>query len=109
MGGLVTAFAITVFFILVTFVLESQPRTAKELEGENWNQCGRSVENALSRGCRMEPNFYGFFPERCVFPELSAEYPVFDDREWFSDVNLTQRIQVEELWEGKHVKVYTQR
>ncbi|KAI2609833.1 uncharacterized protein GGS25DRAFT_486451 [Hypoxylon fragiforme] len=57
----------------------------------------------------MEPNFYGWFPSRCVFSELTDKYPVFEDRKWFVDVNLTQEISVTDLWEGKHAKIYTKR
>ncbi|OTB06567.1 hypothetical protein M426DRAFT_112630 [Hypoxylon sp. CI-4A] len=84
-------------------------KTPEEVENEEWNNCGRSSEAAMSRGCVMEPNFYGWFPSRCVFPELTDEYPVFENREWYSDVNLTQAISVEDLWGGKHAKIYTKR
>ncbi|OIW26396.1 hypothetical protein CONLIGDRAFT_634673 [Coniochaeta ligniaria NRRL 30616] len=51
--------------------------------------------------------FYGFMPSRCVFPELSNQFPVFEDRPYYSDENMTQLVTSNELWDGKHSVVYT--
>lgn len=107
--GIITTLVIVLLVRLASPSSMTQTKTAQEIEGEEWNQCGRSSAVAMSRGCLMEPNFYGWFPARCVFPELSEKYPVFDDRTWYSDVNLTQEISSKDLWEGKHVKIYTKR
>ncbi|KAK3315705.1 hypothetical protein B0H66DRAFT_518300 [Apodospora peruviana] len=85
-----------------------RPKTADEIEAEEWNHCGRSSKVAMERGCVMEPLFYGWMPPQCVFQELSYAYPVFEDREWFSDENLTVPIaSPEKLWKGEFVKIYT--
>ena len=83
------------------------PKTAEQLEAEEWNYCGRSVETAKARGCIMEPMFYGFLPPQCVYPELTKQFPIFEDRPYYSDENMTQLVTQEELWNGKHSVVYT--
>lgn len=109
-AGLMTALVIFLFVQLASPSSSvTQTKSPQEIEDEEWNHCGRSSEVAISRGCLMEPNFYGWFPSRCVFPKLTEMYPVFGDRTWYSDVNLTQEIPVKDLWEGKHVKIYTKR
>ncbi|KAI1764014.1 hypothetical protein GGR53DRAFT_336298 [Hypoxylon sp. FL1150] len=107
--GIIATLAIVLLVRLATPSPTTQTKTAQEIEDEEWNHCGRSSAVAMSRGCLMEPNFYGWFPARCVFTELSEKYPVFDDRTWYSDANLTQEIPSKDLWEGKHVKIYTKR
>ncbi|KAI1386897.1 uncharacterized protein F4822DRAFT_328902 [Hypoxylon trugodes] len=103
--------ALIIFFViqLARSSPGTQTKTTQEIEDEEWNHCGRSSAAAMSRGCLMEPNFYGWFPSRCVFPELTEKYPVFEDRTWYSDINLTQEISTQDLWEGKHVRIYTKR
>jgi hypothetical protein len=83
------------------------PKTAEQLEAEEWNDCGRSVEAAKARGCVMEPMFYGFMPPQCVFPELFKQFPIFEDRPYYSDENMTQLVTADEMWHGKHSVVYT--
>jgi hypothetical protein len=61
------------------------PRDALE---EDWNHCGRSSEEAMRRGCVMEPLFYGWMPRQCVYQELSDRYPVFEDRKWYLEKDL---------------------
>ncbi len=57
----------------------------------------------------MEPWFYGWMPSQCVFPELTATYPVFGDREFFIDKNLTRRIPVGGFMDRKAYNyLYTQ-
>ncbi|KAL7628315.1 hypothetical protein AAE478_002515 [Parahypoxylon ruwenzoriense] len=106
--GIFTTIAV---FLLLQLIIPStaRERSTQEVEDEEWNHCGRSSTIAMSRGCLMEPNFYGWFPSRCVFPELMEKYPVFEDRTWYSDVNLTQEIPAQELWKGKHAKIYTRK
>ncbi|KAI0899427.1 hypothetical protein F4806DRAFT_452692 [Annulohypoxylon nitens] len=108
-AGIATAMIAFLVFQLVHSSSMPKAKTPQEIEDEEWNHCGRSSVDAMSRGCLMEPNFYGWFPSRCMFPELTDKYPVFEDRTWYSDVNLTEGIPVEDLWEGKHVKIYTKR
>jgi len=57
----------------------------------------------------MEPLFYGWMPSRCVFKELSDQFPVFEDRIWYIDPNLTIPIPAKELWRGEHDPIYTKR
>ncbi|KAI2472136.1 hypothetical protein F4781DRAFT_30522 [Annulohypoxylon bovei var. microspora] len=108
-AGIITALVAFLIFQIAYSSSFSKTKTPQEIEAEEWNHCGRSSAVAMSRGCLMEPNFYGWFPSRCVFPELTEKYPVFEDRDWYSDVNLTQEISAKDLWEGKNAKVYTKR
>ncbi|KAK0721102.1 hypothetical protein B0H67DRAFT_483728, partial [Lasiosphaeris hirsuta] len=64
---------------------------------------------ALSRGCKMEPLFYGWIPLQCHYDSLTAQWPVFEDRPWNTDSNLTQQISVEQLMAGRHVSIWTRR
>ncbi len=82
------------------------PKTAEQVEAEEWNYCGRSAAAAKARGCVLEPNFYGWMPKQCVFPELTAAHPVFEDRTWYSDFNMTQKRRPEQLWAGDLKMVY---
>ncbi|KAI0889444.1 uncharacterized protein GGS22DRAFT_71168 [Annulohypoxylon maeteangense] len=108
-AGIVAALLVFLVFQLVRSSSIPKEKTPQEIEDEEWNHCGRSSAAAMSRGCLMEPNFYGWFPSRCMFSELTEKYPVFEDRTWYSDVNLTREISAKDLWEGKHAKIYTQR
>lgn len=105
-SGCLTAVLLVAAGFLIRHILTT-PKTAEQLEAEDWNYCGRSVESARARGCVMEPMFYGFMPSRCVFPELSDQFPVLEDRPYYSDINMTQLVKPEELWDGKHSVVYT--
>ncbi|KAH8903894.1 hypothetical protein BR93DRAFT_931003 [Coniochaeta sp. PMI_546] len=104
--GCLTTIVVVAVTIFVHRILLA-PKTAEQLEAEDWNDCGRSVDVARARGCVMEPMFYGFMPSRCVFPELSNQFPVFEDRPYYSDENMTQLVTPEELWNGKYSVVYT--
>jgi hypothetical protein len=57
----------------------------------------------------MEPLFYGWIPPQCYYPSLTAEYPVFSNRAWFKDRNLTEPISEEELMAGKYSSIWTRR
>ncbi|KAI1415627.1 hypothetical protein F5Y13DRAFT_187120 [Hypoxylon sp. FL1857] len=108
-AGIGTAVVIFLAIQLAHSSSNTRSKAAEDIENEEWNHCGRSSAVAMSRGCLMEPNFYGWFPSRCVFSELTDKYAVFEDRTWYSDVNLTQEIPVKDLWEGKHAKIYTKK
>jgi hypothetical protein len=82
-------------------------KTAEQIEAEDWNYCGRSSDAARARGCVMEPMFYGWMPARCVFRELTDSLPVFEDRTYYSDENMTQKLLPEQLWAGEYKIVYT--
>ncbi|KAH0522989.1 hypothetical protein TsFJ059_008049 [Trichoderma semiorbis] len=74
---------------------------------EEWNHCGRSSEEAMQRGCVMEPLFYGWMPKQCVYKELSDRYPVFEDRKWYLEKDMINEVESEALWRGSNIKVYT--
>lgn len=64
---------------------------------DDWNHCGRTSKTAISRGCKMEPLFYGFMPAQCVFDELTAKFPVFETQKWFRDKQMAIPVSSDEL------------
>ncbi|KAI1122118.1 hypothetical protein F5Y10DRAFT_81771 [Nemania abortiva] len=106
--GCATAFALSAIFLTLRGVL-SVPKTAAEIEAEEWNYCGRSSDIARARGCKMEPMFYGWMPAKCVFDELTQSLPIFEDRKYYSDRNMTQELLPEQLWAGEYKLAYTSR
>ncbi|EFW99771.1 hypothetical protein CMQ_89 [Grosmannia clavigera kw1407] len=89
--------------------LATSPKSSADIEAEEWNHCGRSSAVAKARGCVMEPMFYGWMPPQCVYDELTKQYPVFEDRKYYSDPNLTEELGPGQLWAGEHSVVYTSR
>ena len=106
-GGL-TTLLLALAALAVQKVALAPPTTAT-IEAGAWNHCGRSSAAARERGCVMEPLFYGWMPPACVFPELTAAHPVFEDRPWYRDRNMTVPLAPEELWAGAHTIIYTPR
>ncbi|KAI1739814.1 hypothetical protein F4680DRAFT_459080 [Xylaria scruposa] len=95
--------------LLAIYGAFSTPKTAAEIEAEKWNYCGRSSDVARAHGCKMEPMFYGWMPARCVFDELTQSLPVFEDRKYYSDRNMTHELLPEQLWAGEYKIAYTSR
>jgi hypothetical protein len=108
-AGLLAAVLVFILSLSAIHVLTPSPRTAAEREAEDWNYCGRSSTIAMERGCVMEPLFYGWMPPQCSWKEFSDKWPVFEDRKWYSDMNMTIPIPPEDLWAGRHVHIYTSR
>ena len=104
--AVLAAIAAFIFYLTVPY---TAAKSAAEIEAEDWNYCGRSSAVAKARGCVMEPLFYGWMPPQCVYSELTNKHRVFDDRRFYRDKNMTQELRSEELWEGKHVMIYTKR
>ena len=100
--------AVTFAFKLALFS-PRPPKSAAEIEAEDWNYCGRSSRLAKQKGCVMEPLFYGWMPPQCVYQELTKALPVFEDRKYYLDINMTQEVHPSQLWAGEHAKVYTRR
>ena len=105
--------ALTMLVLLALPTIASRlvlvPKPAAEVEKEAWNDCGRSSEVAMARGCVMEPMYYGWFPPKCVYAELTGRFPVFENKQWYRDVNLTMPIPADELWRGQVSTIYTAR
>ncbi|KAH8882503.1 hypothetical protein GQ53DRAFT_787382 [Thozetella sp. PMI_491] len=98
-----------VALVAVTHKVIFVPKTAAEIEAQDWNYCGHTSEVAKQRGCVMEPLYYGWFPPQCVFSDLIDLFPVFEDRKWYRDVNLTVPLSPEQLWNGQVSPIYTSR
>ncbi|CAD6452029.1 8cc49e07-1eec-41e6-800a-5c1107dae2e3 [Sclerotinia trifoliorum] len=69
--------------------------------------CGSTTEEALAKGCVMEPMIYGWVPQECYFPELSKQYSPFEDRKWYTDATYSVQIPPADLWAGKRKHVFT--
>lgn len=108
-AGLTTAAILIILTLGAAQMLKPRSRTFQEIEDDEWNHCGRSSQHAMDRGCVMEPLFYGWMPSKCVFPELTDQFPVFEDRTWYQDENLTQVIAPEDLYRGKHNIIWTEK
>ncbi|KAI1815967.1 hypothetical protein GGS20DRAFT_275836 [Poronia punctata] len=104
--GCTTSLVIGIVFLFIHSAV-STPKTTEEIEAEDWNYCGRSSEAARERGCVMEPMFYGWMPAKCVFRELTDSLPVFEDRTYYRDLNMTEKLRPEQLWAGEYNIVYT--
>lgn len=109
LSGAVSTLLLLLAGALIMRILTPSPKTAQQLEDEEWNHCGRSSSLAIERGCVMEPFFYGWMPPRCVFPELSEQYPVFSNRKWYKHENKTVELPEDDLWKGKHKFIYTEK
>ena len=68
--------------------------------------CGETNEEAIARGCVMEPMLYGWMPKECYFEKLSRQYTPFEDREWFTGSDYQERVPPEDIWAGKHKQIY---
>jgi hypothetical protein len=107
-AGTVSTLILITCVLLTRHLLTLHPQyTHDTVPDEEWNHCGRSSKVAIEKGCVMEPLFYGWMPPQCVFKDFSDRFPVFEDRSWFEDQNLTIPIPSEDLWHGKHVTIYT--
>jgi hypothetical protein len=107
--GVATTVLIAILILLSTRVA-SKPRYIPDtVPDDDWNHCGRSSKVAIEKGCKMEPLFYGWMPAQCVFSDLTDQFPVFEDRTWYQDRNMTITVPPEDLWAGKHAVIYTKR
>lgn len=73
--------------------------------------CGRTAAEAKALGCIYEPMQRSWIPEACYFSEPGNEYTPFDDRPWYYDSNLTQKIEgkdLDRLRNGDDLMAYTQ-
>ncbi|KAN0112198.1 hypothetical protein V8E51_005149 [Hyaloscypha variabilis] len=109
-AGIATALLLTLLYLPLRNSLSSPRQYIPDtVPDEDWNHCGRSSKVAIEKGCIMEPLFYGWMPSQCVFKELSDRFPVFEDRPWYTDPDLSIPIPPEELWRGEHDPIYTKR
>ncbi|ORY70414.1 uncharacterized protein BCR38DRAFT_471714 [Pseudomassariella vexata] len=110
-AGCVTTLIFAAMLLAIKHAVSAlgSPISPAEIEAEEWNYCGRSSLTAKARGCVMEPLFYGWMPPQCVFPELTSAHPVFEDRKFYKDRNMTMELAPEQLWAGEEIMVYTHR
>jgi hypothetical protein len=89
--------------IIVTSIKSAKSETIDTLT------CGTTNEEALVRGCIMEPMVYGWMPEPCYFPELSSQYAPFEDRDWYTSREYLEeeKILPTDIWAGKYKNIFT--
>jgi hypothetical protein len=108
--GIATTLILTILYLHFEHHAFPTPKYLPDtIPDEEWNHCGRSSKVAMEKGCIMEPLFYGWMPPQCVYPSLSARFPVFEDRTWYKDRDLSIPIPSEELWNGEHDPIYTRK
>lgn len=90
--------------IYSTILIASRPARASASEVL---ECGSTSEEAIARGCYMEPMLYSWIRPECYVEEVSRDYPVFTDREWYRDDSYEVRVTEEELLTGKYPEVVT--
>ncbi|CCD54901.1 hypothetical protein BofuT4_P161900.1 [Botrytis cinerea T4] len=72
-----------------------------------YTDCGKTPEEARSRGCSYYPMGRFWAPPECSFPEGNDNYHPFRDREWFVDTNLTIPADISRLESGDARRAFT--
>ena len=82
--------AITVASVLgmVLFEMRNKNKAVVKVKGR-WMDCGKTAAEARARNCHYEQMHRSWIPDACYFPEPSAEYRPFRDRQWFKDEYLS--------------------
>lgn len=117
LGCVVAALMTSILFLAANSLRHERPQTpeqereAQEAESESeWNHCGHSSREAMALGCVMDPPLNSWMPPPCYFGELTSSLPpIFENRQYYSDVNMTQEITVAQLYNGEFPSVYTMR
>ena len=104
-------FMLSLALIAITVPMAVFLSTPRVLERGPITDCGSTNEEAISRGCFMEPMLYGWVPPACYFANLSSQYQPFTDRDWYSDPHFASdsKIAPEDIWAGKHVHIFVHR
>ena len=68
--------------------------------------CGRTSEEAIARGCVMEPMVYGWMPPHCHYQEVSQKNSPFEDWQWYADENMTTLLSTDQLWRGEILTIW---
>jgi len=71
--------------------------------------CGTTNEEAIARGCILEPMVYGWMPAPCYFPELSSQYNPFEDRDWYTSRSYREedKILARDIYAAKYKHIFT--
>jgi hypothetical protein len=84
------------------------PNRVEDIKAADWNYCGHNSSTAMERGCVMDPALYAWLPPQCYFHELVTSLPpIFEDRDYFADEDLTLPITQEELYLGRYDRIFT--
>ena len=102
----------TIFLTGYFFSNAHNHRQTPALPGQltSWTDCGLSPIEARARNCHFDSMLYAWIPDECFHPEPLDEYKPFEDRIWYTDVNLSQpmtKAELEELSAGNVPIAYT--
>jgi hypothetical protein len=98
----------TVAIVQRNSVHEHHSMTEEEVLSQDWNYCGRTSQEAVERGCLMDPALYSWMPPQCYFHDLTISLPpIFENRKYYKNENLTEEIPIEDLYAAEHHFIYT--
>ncbi|CAG8952938.1 hypothetical protein HYFRA_00007653 [Hymenoscyphus fraxineus] len=101
--GCTLSFALSAFMITVV----RWPWSRGDSGYYAYTDCGKTPNEARSRGCNYEPMGRYWAPPECTFSDANDEYQPFQDREWFVDTNLTIPADISRLESGDALRAFT--
>ncbi|KAL9615940.1 MAG: hypothetical protein Q9160_009126 [Pyrenula sp. 1 TL-2023] len=89
--------SIIALILLIAFSYSSITRKYASHTEPNldWIPCGNTSAEAKAAGCHYEGMQRSWIPDACYTPEADNEWDPWDDREWFYDDRLTQKLDDE--------------
>ncbi|KAM3065807.1 hypothetical protein ACMFMG_009969 [Clarireedia jacksonii] len=101
--GCIASFSFAAFIITVV----RWPWSSEDSGYYAYTDCGKTGEEARSRGCSYYPMGRFWAPPECSFPDGNDNYHPFRDREWFLDTNLTVPASIPLLESGDLPRAFT--
>lgn len=101
--GCTVSFALAAFMITIVRLPWSKGDSGYYV----YTDCGKTAQEARSRGCSYEPMGRYWAPPECTFPDGNDEYQPFQDRPWFHDTNLTIPANISRLESGDSLRAFT--
>lgn len=102
---LVAALASVIHFSQGTASESSRHRV--DIGTDEVHDCGHSPAEARAKGCHIEPMLYGWVPDACFYPSLSADFDALSDRQWYADINMTEPLTASQMWQAEIPHVFT--
>lgn len=98
--------ALAVSTVLLLFVGIYSLYRARHVEAV-WLDCGQTVAEAESRGCKFDSMMGGWLPADCYDEALSEEWLEGEEGRWYSDINLTKPLLHSEVRKGDYGSAFT--
>lgn len=104
-----TAIGIVIFLQILSleFSIRNSSVLSKPSEYTIWKDCGHNASEARSHGCIFDVMMTGWVKLDCYNRELSEEYLLEGDFEFFSDQEGTKEIHLDVLRLGEHTHMWT--